>query len=134
MLILFFFGGFFNSFSQLGGPEEGPSLRLVFYDSIAGSKVVFDGNLSRQFQGRLLLEADPNDILAKSYDTQLLIEVIHARGRSVLTTIPLTGLKEFRRVDVLKTLRPALQEGDRIVLTYKMMSEAQPSAFIIKIL
>jgi hypothetical protein len=106
----------------------------MFYDSITGKKVELGGNLNSQSQGKLLVEADPNDIRAKIYDTQLLIEVIHARGPSVLTTLPMTGLKEFERRDVLKTLRPALQKGDRIVFTFRMMSESKPSAYIIKIM
>jgi hypothetical protein len=132
-ILFILLAAFFPSFSQL---ENRPVLALkvmLLQDSITGKKIEVNNTLTTGTTGRLLLEADPNDPEKEIYDSQLLIEVIHARGSSALTTISFAGLKDFARDDVLKTLRPALRPGDRIVLTYKMMSQSNPMAWVINI-
>ena len=121
------------SFAQLGNSPD-PSLRFVLLlDSITGEKTSLGSSLAPNTPGKLLVEADPNDIRKEIYDKQLLIEVIHARGTSAMTVIPLTGLKEFETNDVLKTLRPRLESGDRIVITFRMMADAEPMALMISV-
>ena len=131
-ILFILLAGFFYSFAQ-PGHTSGPSFKIVIRDSITGEKTNLGAYLDRPYSGKLLVEADPNDLRKEIFDKQLLIEVMHARGSSVLMMIPLTGLKAFEKNDVLKSLRPGLQSGDRIVLTFRMMSDSEPRAQIIKI-
>lgn len=125
-MLLILLGTALPSFSQLGTPRGADFNVVVLTRSITGEKTQIKGEIVPSIQGRLLVEADPNDIRKEIYEKGLLIEVIHARKAAALTTISLTGLRSFENNDVLKTLRPALQTGDRIVLTFKMMADPEP--------
>jgi hypothetical protein len=125
-MLLIFLGAALPSFSQLGTRRNASFNVVVLTDSVTGEKTQIKGGIIPSIQGRLLVEADPNDIRKDIYDKELIIEVIHAREAAALSTIWLTGLRSFEKNDVLKTLRRALQTGDRIVLTFKMMADPEP--------
>ena len=123
----------FPSLSQLRSATT-PAVKVMFLqDSLTRKKISMPTTLNPVTEGKLWLEADPNDPRGQIFDTQLLIDVIHARGTSAVQTLSFTGIEEFDKNDVLKTLRPTLMSGDRIVITYHMMSEAGPKAYIINV-
>jgi hypothetical protein len=133
LILVILLTGFSPSFSQFGNSTFQAVKVMLLQDSITEKKIPVGGSLRAETAGRLLLEADQNDPRREIYNTQLLVEAIHARGSSAMNVIAFTGLDEFNRSDVLKIFRPDLRSGDRIVLTFKMMSQAKPTARVINI-
>lgn len=120
-------------FSQPGA-RTFPSLKFVLLkDSITGERMALMGGITAETAGRLLIEADPNDVRKQIYEQHLIIEVIHTRNTSALNRIQLAGLKEFERYDVLKALRPTLQPGDRIVFTFRMLADPDPFVYVVPV-
>ena len=79
-LLLILLAGSTYSFSQPERPAGLPLTILLLTDSIKGTMMEVHRNMAREIMGKLLVEADPNDIRKDVYDKQLLIEVIHARA------------------------------------------------------
>ena len=125
--LLILLGAALPSLSQLQGRKAAVVFRVYLRaDSTSGEKTQVQNEIDAGTEEKLLVEADSADARRNIFDKDLLIEVIHARGTSALTTISLMGLKAFEENDVMKTLRPALRAGDRLVLTFKMMSDRDP--------
>ena len=116
--------------AQLGNP---PGLSLKVYIMRDSVEVPSSEGINPHRPGRLMIEANPNDPRKKILEADMRIEVIHARGMSMMSATSMTGLKEFKRSDVLTKLRPALRAGDRVVVTFMLPGQSEPLAHLLPV-